>query len=70
MNSIIIKKKLDSDVIKLGTQVKSLLGKNVEITIKELIAPEHKQKKWKHLGSADMGEKLDHINIRNFAHDE
>lgn len=70
MNSIVIKKTLDSDVIKLGTQAKPLLGKEVEITIKELTSPEQKKKKWTLLGSANLGGKLDDINIRDFAHDE
>ncbi len=70
MNSIIIKKTLDSDVIKLGTQAKFLLGKNVEIIVRELIAPHVNEKKWNHLGDADIGEKTDHIHVRNFAHDD
>lgn len=69
MNSIIIKKRLDSDVIKLGTEAKSLLGKEVEIVITELISTPHK-KKWNHLGSANLGKKTDDINLRDFAHDE
>ncbi len=70
MNSIIIKKRLDSDVIKLGTQASFLLGKNVEIVIRELISPQPNEKKWNHLGDADLGGKTDHIHIRNFAHDD
>lgn len=53
MNSITFKKKLDSDVIKLGSQVEPLIGKEVEITIKELISSEPKKKKWKLLESVD-----------------
>jgi hypothetical protein len=34
MNTITIKKCLNSDVIKLGNRVKSLLGKKVEIVIR------------------------------------
>ena len=70
MNSIIIKKRLDSDVIKLGSKAESFLGKEVEITIKELTFPEQRKKEWKLLGSADLGGQLDHINIRDFAHDD
>jgi len=70
MNSIIIKKRLDSDVIKLGTQAKFLLGKNVEIVVRELIAPQVNEKKWNHLGDADIAGKTDNIHIRNFAHDD
>ncbi len=70
MNSITIKKTLDSDVIKLGTQAKFLLGKNVEIIVRELIAPHVNEKKWNHLGDADLGGKTDHIHVRNFAHDD
>lgn len=70
MNSIIIKKRLDSDVIKLGTQAKFLLGKNVEIVVREIIIPQSKEKNWNHLGDADLGGKTDHIHVRNFAHDD
>lgn len=70
MNSIIIKKRLDSDVIKLGTQAKFLLGKNVEIVVRELITPPSNEKNWTHLGDADLGGKTDHIHVRNFAHDD
>ncbi len=70
MNSIIIKKRLDSDVIKLGTQANFLLGKDVEIVVRELIVPQQNEKKWKHLGDADLGGRTDHIHVRNFAHDD
>lgn len=69
MNSIIIKKKLDSDVIELGTQAKFLLGKDVEIVIREVSTPLSNEKKWNHLGGADLGGKTDQIHVRNFAHD-
>ena len=70
MSSIVIKRTLDSDVIKLGSEAELLLGKEVEITIKELTSPELKKKEWTLLGSANLGGKLDDINIRDFAHDE
>lgn len=70
MNIITIKKRLESDVLQLGTQAKPLLGKDVEIVIRAVTTQQPKEKKWSHLGSGDLGGKADHINIRNFAHDE
>ena len=70
MNIITIKKRLESDVLQLATQAKPLLGKDVEIVIMELTTQLPKEKKWSHLGSGDLGGKADHINIRNFAHDQ
>ncbi|GAA4300271.1 hypothetical protein GCM10023143_01050 [Compostibacter hankyongensis] len=69
MSAITIRRRLTSDVLKLGRQAKALLGKKVEIVIREL-TPAVKEKKWRHLGSVDLGGKADLINIRNFAYDE
>lgn len=70
IKTISIKKILDSDTIKLGDQVKSLLGKKVEIIIREI--EEHKpvKKKWQYLGSVSLGQEIDSVNIRDFAYDD
>ena len=70
INSITIRKRLKSDIIKLGNQVKPLLGKNVEITIREVTEPKPVERKWRFLGSVSLGKELDSINIRDFAHDD
>lgn len=70
INSITIRKKLESDTIKLGKEAKPMLGKNVEIIIKEVIEPKPVEREWKHLGELNLGGKLDSINIRDFAHDD
>lgn len=70
MSTITIKKRLDSDVIRLGRRAKSLLGKQVEIVIREIREPNPKERKWTTLGSVSLGGQLDKINIRDFAHDD
>lgn len=70
LNTITIRKRLESDIIKLGERAKSFLGKNVEIIIRELSTPQPIEKKWQHLGEVDLNGKMDHINIRDFAHDD
>ena len=70
IKTITIRKKLESDTIRLGKQAKPLLGKNVEIVIRELADPKPIEKKWRYLGSVSIGGKTDNINIRDFAHDD
>lgn len=70
IKTITIRKKLESDTIKLGKKAKSLLGKNVEIVIRELADPKPIEKKWRFLGTVSLGKELDSINIRDFAHDD
>lgn len=70
MDTITIKKRLDSDVIKLGSRVKSLLGKKVEITIGKIREPKPKERKWTTLGSVSIGKITDNINIRDLAYDD
>ena len=65
-----IRTKLDSDTIKLGKEVKPMLGKNVEITIREVEEPKTVERNWQFLGSLNLGGELDCINIRDFAHDD
>ncbi len=67
MKPITIKTRLDSDVIRLEN-VEALLGKEVEITIREITEPQPKQ--WKYSGSVDLGGALDSVNLRDFAHDD
>lgn len=67
INSIIIRKKLDSDTIKLGKKVKPMLGKNVEIVIREIADQKPVEKKWKFIGSVSLGRSMDNINILDFA---
>lgn len=69
IKTITIRKKLDSDTIKLGKKAPPLLGKHVEIVISELADPKPVEKKWGFLGSVDLGGELDSINIRDFAHE-
>jgi|GEM_PF-1134874 len=70
IKTITIRKKLKSDTIRLGKEAKSMLGKNVEITIRELENPKPTERKWRFLGSASLGKELDSINIRDFAHED
>lgn len=44
IKTITIRKKLESDTIKLGKQAKDFLGKNVEIVIHELADPKPVEK--------------------------
>ncbi len=69
MNSIIIRTRLESNIIKLGKQAKSLLGKNVEIIVRELSPTHLVEKRWRHLGATDLNGGMDNINIRDLAHD-
>ncbi len=66
---IIIRKKLDSNTIRLGKKAQSLIGKNVEITIREISDPKSAKKKWNYLGSVSLGKELHDVNIRDFAHE-
>ncbi len=61
---------MKSDTIKLGKEAKPMLGKNVEITIREVPEPKPVERNWKFLGSINLGGELDSINIRDFAHDD
>ena len=70
IKTITIRKKLESDTLKLGKRARPLLGKKVEIIIKEIIKPKPKEKKWRYLGSVSFGGKADKLNIRDFAHND
>ena len=70
IKTLIIRKKLDSDTIKLGKEAKPMLGKNVEITIREVAEAKPVERNWRFLGSLNLGGELDCVNIRDFAHDD
>jgi hypothetical protein len=70
IKTLIIRKKLDSDTIKLGKVAKPMLGKNVEITIREVVEPKPVERNWRFLGSVSLGKSLDNINIRDFAYED
>jgi hypothetical protein len=70
MNVITIKLVLQSDVVKLGKKAESLIGKNVEIIIRELSNPKKGERNWHSLGKANLGGKADQVNIRDFAHND
>ncbi|MFC2087149.1 hypothetical protein ACFLSA_03180 [Bacteroidota bacterium] len=62
-----IKTKLTSDTLKLKN-IKKLIGKEVEITIREVRNKKEKHH-WDKSGSVNLKGKLDNSNIRNFAHE-
>lgn len=70
IKTITIRKKLESDTIKPGKKAKPMLGKNVEITIREVAEPKPVERKWQFLGSVSLGKSLDHVNIRDFAYED
>ena len=70
IKTLIIRKKLDSDTIKLGKVAKPMLGKNVEITIREVVELKPVERSWRFLGSVSLGKSLDNINIRDFAYED
>lgn len=70
MNTITIRKRLESDIIELGKEAEPLVGKNVEIIIREVADAKPSERKWTTIGSVNLGGDLDFINIRDFAHDD
>ena len=62
-----IKTKLTSSTLKLKN-VKRLIGKEVEITIREAKDKEIKHK-WNYSGSIDLKGKLDGLNLRDAAYE-
>jgi hypothetical protein len=67
MKPVIIKTKLRSNTLKIANSGK-LLGKEVEITIKEVEKVKSKKRNWKHSGSIDLKGKADKINLRDLAY--
>ncbi|MBS3742622.1 MAG: hypothetical protein KGY74_10920 [Candidatus Cloacimonetes bacterium] len=62
-----IKTKLTSSTIKLKN-IQSLIGKDVEIIIRET-SSEKNTHQWNHSGTLDLNGKLDHVDIRDYAHE-
>lgn len=62
-----IKTKLTSSTIKLKN-VKRLIGKEVEIIIRES-TPKKNMHQWNHSGAVNLNGKLDNANIRDYAHE-
>ncbi|MEK7255899.1 MAG: hypothetical protein AAB316_14205 [Bacteroidota bacterium] len=69
MNALAFQVRLDSNVIHLPP-LKSMIGKNVIITIVEVPAMAMPKKKiWRYIGSVNLGGQLDNLNIRDLAYD-
>ena len=68
--TITIRKKLESETIEPGEEAQPMLGKNVEIIIRELDEQKAVEKKWNFPGSVFLGKDPDAINIRDYAHDD
>jgi len=67
MKTLKIKTKLRSGTLKIANS-KNLIGKEVEITIKEVEKSKTK-KDWKHSASIDLKGKADKINLRDLAYE-
>ncbi|MBP9191141.1 MAG: hypothetical protein KBF96_01175 [Ignavibacteria bacterium] len=67
MKTLKIKTKLRSNTLKIANS-KNLIGKEVEITIKE-VKKNKVKKNWKHSASVDLKGKADKINIRDLAYE-
>jgi hypothetical protein len=69
MRSITIETTLDKTLLSLR-KLKNFLGKKVIITVIEVTEGQPAQKrKWNHLGDLQLNQRLDNINLRDFAHD-
>jgi len=69
MRSITLETTLDKSLLSLK-KLKDFLGKKVIITVIEVPEKQTKSKRiWKHLGDLSLDQKMDHINLRDFAHD-
>lgn len=68
MKTLIIKTKLKSNTLKISNS-KTLIGKNVEITIKEVEDTKTQKKSWNNSASVDLKGKTDKVNIRDLAYD-
>lgn len=69
MKAITIQGLWDESLLKQKIMQK-FLGKEVIITVIELESPKKPiSREWKLLGSANLGGKLDQVNIRDFAHE-
>ncbi len=68
MNTYTYKTTITSDKIQLPDS-KGLIGKRVEISIKEIASHENKKKSWKLLGACNLKGAMDDINIRDLIYD-
>ena len=68
MKTLIIKTKLKSNTLKISNS-KTLIGKNVEITIKEVEDTKTQKRNWNNSASVDLKGKTDKVNIRDLAYD-
>jgi len=67
MKTLIIKTKLKTNTLKISN-FKTLIGKNVELTIKEINIHKSKKRNWDHSASADLKGKADKINLSDLAY--
>jgi hypothetical protein len=69
MRSVTIQTTLDKTLLSLR-KLKNFWGKKVIITVIEVPEEKSGQKRiWNHLGDLHLDQQVDHINLRDFAHD-
>lgn len=69
MRSITLETRLDKTLLSLK-KLKNFWGKRVIITVIEVPEEHAIQKRiWNHLGDLRLDQQVDHINLRDFAHD-
>ncbi|MEO8211304.1 MAG: hypothetical protein ABI840_12160 [bacterium] len=68
MKTITIKTKLKNGVIKIK-DAGELNGKDVQITISELIKKNNQKNKWNYSGVINLNRKADKLNLRDFAYE-
>lgn len=68
MKTLFIKTRLKSCTLKIANP-KSLIGKNAEITIKEINNNKSKMRNWNYSATVDLNGKADKINLRDSAYE-
>ena len=68
MKVITLRTRLRSSTLELKG-VKQLLGKDVEVTIKEVAGRKSVSRNWKNIGKLTLKGKLDKTNIRDVAYE-
>ena len=70
--TITIRKRLDSETVQLGEDATPLLGREVEIIVRQIPKPKPKssKKNWPSLGIISLSGKADELNIRDLAHND
>jgi len=68
MKTLTIKTKLITDTLKIK-DAKDFIGKEVEITIKEIENGKPQKRIWRYSGAIDLNGKADNINIRDIAYE-